>query len=263
MPPTTRPRTTAQVLKQQAEDTERNRPKPAAAAPAGTPTPPAPTAVALASSTALVAPDTRSDHARYLDAIAPTGIVGRLIKWSKEGEFATNDDGAVIGDDRDFAALCDQVQVGYIKFNDEAPPDRHMGLLYAGFRMPPREELGDTDPGQWPQGLSGAPTDPWQHMVNLVLQETSTGALYTFSTTSKTGRRAVGNLLRHYDRMQQTHPDMYPVVRLKKSGFQHRDERIGWVATPAFAVVGRMPKDSAAKPDTSPAGDLDDEIPFS
>jgi hypothetical protein len=56
MPPTPRPRTTAQVLKQQAEDTERNRPKPAAA-PADKPTSPASTTVALASSTALVAPD--------------------------------------------------------------------------------------------------------------------------------------------------------------------------------------------------------------
>jgi hypothetical protein len=44
-------------------------------------------------------------------------------------------------------------------------------------------------------------------------------------------------------------------------GFQHRDERVGWVATPVFAVVGRTPKDSAAKPDTSLAADMNDEIP--
>ena len=77
-----------------------------------------------------------------------------------------------------------------------------------------------------------------------------------------TGRRAVGNLLRHYDRMQRTHPDELPVVRLKVGGFQHRDERIGWVSTPVFAVVGRAPRDSAAKPDTSTRADMDDEIPF-
>jgi hypothetical protein len=34
------------------------------------------------------------------------------------------------------------------------------------------------------------------------------------------------------------------------------------VATPVFAVVGRAPRDSATKPDTSPGGDMDDEIPF-
>ena len=55
---------------------------------------------------------------------------------------------------------------------------------------------------------------------------------------------------------------MYPVVRLKVGGFNHRDERVGWVEVPVFAVVGRQPKDSAAKPDTSPAGDMSDQIPF-
>jgi len=72
----------------------------------------------------------------------------------------------------------------------------------------------------------------------------------------------VGNLLRHYDRLTKTHPDMYPVVRLKAGGFNHRDERVGWVNTPVFAVVGRTPKDSAAKPDTSLAAQMDDELPF-
>jgi hypothetical protein len=53
-----------------------------------------------------------------------------------------------------------------------------------------------------------------------------------------------------------------PVVRLKSGGFNHRDDRIGWVSVPVFAVVGRAPRDSAAKPDTSAAGDLNDQIPF-
>jgi len=50
--------------------------------------------------------------------------------------------------------------------------------------------------------------------------------------------------------------------RLKVGGFQHRDDRVGWVKTPVIAVVGRAPKDGAAKPDSSPKGDLQDEIPF-
>jgi hypothetical protein len=86
--------------------------------------------------------------------------------------------------------------------------------------------------------------------------------LFTFATSSMSGRRAVGNLLRHYDRMQRTHPNELPVVKLKVGGFQHKDERIGWVPTPVFAVVGRAPRDSAAKPDTSTQGQLQDEIPF-
>ena len=86
--------------------------------------------------------------------------------------------------------------------------------------------------------------------------------IYTFATTSLTGRRAVGNLLKHYDRMQKTNAGEVPVVRLKAGGFNHRDDRIGWVPVPVFAVVGRAPRDSAAKPDTSAAADMNDELPF-
>jgi hypothetical protein len=93
---------------------------------------------------------------------------------------------------------------------------------------------------KWQLGLDGKPADPWQHHVYLVLQRGDTGELFTYVTSSATGRRAIGNLLRHYDRMTRTNPDMFPVVRLKVGGFQHRDERVGWVATPVFAVVGRV-----------------------
>ena len=45
--------------------------------------------------------------------------------------------------------------------------------------------------------------------------------MFTFATSSKTGRRAVGNLLRHYDTDAENHPDELPVVRLRKGGFPH------------------------------------------
>ena len=41
-------------------------------------------------------------------------------------------------------------------------------------------------------------------------------------------------------------------MQLRAGGFQHRDPRVGWVATPMFVVVGRHPADGVAKPDTSP-----------
>jgi hypothetical protein len=217
-------------------------------------------AVATASTTMVVS-DGRTPREVYLDEVAPAAIVGRLIKFGKEGAFITNDDEAEIPEEADFVALCDQTLVGWLKFNDEAPPDRIMGLLYDGFVPPLRNQLGDLDQTKWPDGLSGAKEDPWKHQMYLVLQGDNS-ELFTFATSSMTGRRAVGNLLRHYDRMQKTHPDELPVVRLKTGGFNHRDERIGWVHTPVFAVVGRAPRDSAAKPNSSPAADFDDEIPF-
>jgi hypothetical protein len=212
----------------------------------------------------IALPDTRTPHQAYLDAIAPSGIVGRLLKFGKSGTFVTADTDEKIDAEQPFVALCDQVLIGYQKFQDDAPPIRHMGLLYGSppFTMPIRETLGDNDPSKWPLGLDGQPADVWQHTIFLPLQKGDASAeMFTFSTSSRTGRRSVGALLRHYDRLMRTHPDMYPCVKLRASGFQHRDERIGWVAVPAFAVCGRQPKDSAAIPDTSLRADLDDEIP--
>jgi hypothetical protein len=208
-------------------------------------------------------PDNRTAAQRYIDEIAPASIVGRMIKFSKDGTFVTRDDGEVVGDDIDFTALCDQTLIGWLKFEGEGlPPDRRMGLLYADFVMPPRDTLGSDDYTKWVLGLDGQPADPWQHHMYLVLQRPDTGELFTFVTSSRTGRRAIGYLLRHYDRLQKTHPNAYPVVRLRVGGFTHADARVGWVATPVFAVVGRAQKDSAAIPDTSHQADFGDQIPF-
>jgi hypothetical protein len=221
------------------------------------------TAVATATtSTPVAMPDKKNATAQYLDEIAPASIVGRMIKFSKDGQFVTSDDGESISDVAEFVVLADQTLVGWLKFNEDTPPDRVMGLLYDGFAMTTRNTLGNTDEAEWPTGLSGQPDDPWKHQICLVLQNTETTELFTFVTSSKTGRRSVGNLLRHYDRMLRMNPGELPVVRLKASGFQHRDDRVGWVPTPAFQVVGRAPRDSVAKPDTSPGGDLNDSIPF-
>jgi hypothetical protein len=275
------PRTTAQILDQQKKDTERLRqqqaatarmkpvanPQPPAFAAAGNgraPAPSASTAVATAAPSAVAVPDERDSVSTYLDEIAPGSIVGRMVKFSKDGRFVFHDDDSDVPEDAEFVACCDQTLIGWIKFNkDGAPPDRHMGLLYANFRMPPRDSLGDTDESQWEPGLSGMPADPWQHQVYLVLQRTGTSEFATFVTSSRTGRRAVGNLLRHYERTTKAHPDELPVVRLRAGGFNHKDERIGWVPTPVFVVVGRAERDaSMVPPDTSPSGHLDDAIPF-
>jgi hypothetical protein len=260
MKPTANTRTSAQQQAQQRADAER-RTQAKAAIVRQSPAAP-PTVTAPVTSTAVTVPDSRDYRSRYLDEIAPSSIAGRLIKFSKDGKFVTNDDGEPISEAAEFIALCDETLVGWIRFNgDDTPPDRHQGLLYDGFVMPPRPSLGDLDEAQWPLGLSGQPQDPWQHQMCLVLQNVDSREMFTFSTTSVSGRRAVGNLLRHYDRMQRSGGNELPVVRLKPGGFNHRDDRIGWVPTPVFVAVGRAPRDSADRPDTSTAADLNDAIP--
>jgi hypothetical protein len=191
------------------------------------------------------------------------GMSGSFVKFNKEGKFVktSNDEEVSVG--MELICVYDQTQAGWIKFNGKGnPPDRRMGPVFDGFVPPNREELGDTDQALWEKDLSGRPADPWQHQMLLPLQEIETGELLIFATSSITGRRAVGNLLRHCERMRVRDPDYYPVIKLQTSGFQHKDERVGFVRTPAFPVVGKTPKSGAAKIDTSVSADLNDAIPW-
>src|SRR5262245_38574780 len=147
--------------------------------------------------------------------------------------------------------------ISWLKFNEDGEaPERIQGLLYDGFRMPSRNELGDLDESKWPEGLDGRRSDPWLHQISIVLQRLDTGELFTFSTTTNTGRRACGTLLRHYDRLRRE--DALPIVRLTSGQFKHRDARIGQVAVPVFQVCSKTGQDRVAKPDEV----LDDSIPF-
>jgi hypothetical protein len=134
--------------------------------------------------------------------------------------------------------------------------------IVAGFNPPKREELGDLDQAEWETGLSGKPTDPWQFQLLLPLQHVQTNELFVFQTTSITGRRAVDRLIQGCERMMRIEPNEYPVIKLRISGFQHRDDRVGWVKVPAFERIGKAPKTDVTMAVTTVAKDLDDEIPF-
>jgi hypothetical protein len=244
------PRTAKQVLSEQKLQAERDRTQRSQQLPA--------TRQAALPAT----PDRRSPRQVYLDEVAPSGIVGRLVKFDgKEGKFIFVDTEETISDAEDFVVLADQTLAAYVKFQSEQAPTRIGGLLYAAaFALPPRAQLGDTDPKKWEIGLSGRPEDPWREELMVVLKRPATMELLTFSTMSKTGRRAVGNLLKHYDRLQTTSPGSFPVVRLKPAGYQ--DSRYGWVHTPNFVVVGVSPGHTAAIPDTSLKAEMNDEIGF-
>ena len=198
----------------------------------------------------------------YLAEVAPATMVGRLIKF-KDGGYITVDDGEPVPEGSEFIVLADATVVGWIRFRGPGESlDRVMGLPFDGFVPPPRTSLGDLDKARWEIGLDGEPDDCWKHQMAIVLQNTATQELFTFSVLNVTGRRAVATLLQHYRRMKQTNPDELPVIRLSKGGYNHRDKRVGWVDVPNLIVIGRAPRDSAAKPDTSLAADLDDEIPW-
>ena len=191
------------------------------------------------------------------------GMSGTFFKFAKDGKFRKTSDDEEIPEGTQLVVIYDQIQGGWIKFMGKGnQPERRQGNLFDGFVPPDRESLGDTDESEWEVGLSGKPADPWQFQLLLPLQHAETNELYVFNTSSITGRRAVDNLIQACSRMQRAEPDVYPVIKLRISGFEHRDERIGWIKTPAFERVGKAPKADLTVVTTSVAGDMNDEIPF-
>jgi hypothetical protein len=191
------------------------------------------------------------------------GMGGTFFKFAKDGRFRKTSDDEEIPEGTELVVIYDQIMGGWIRFCGKGnPPDRRMGPIFGGFMPPKREELGDADEGQWETGLDGKPADPWQHQLLLPLQNPETGELLVFGTTSITGRREVGNLINQCDKLRTREPDVYPVIKLQVGGFQHRDDRIGYVRTPKFPIVGRAAKDNTAAANTAIADNLSDEIPF-
>jgi hypothetical protein len=145
---------------------------------------------------------------------------------------------------------------GWIKFNGPGlEPDRVVGLIYDGFIVPARETLSDPH-------LAGTDGDVWKRQHLLPLQHKESRDLFTFSVVSKTGNAAVINLLRSYDRMRRVRPDKLPVIRLKASGYQPNIPGVGYQYKPILVGVGEHDRNDTATPDTSVAGDLQDQIPF-
>jgi hypothetical protein len=173
-----------------------------------------------------------------------------------KGIFFTADDEEPVPDGSEFIALCDQTQGGRVKFNGAGEkPDYHLGPIYDGYRPPERKdlsypELADTDNDVW----------KWQHL--LPLQDKVSRDLFTLSVVSKTGNAAVMDLLRYYNRKRKTAPDMLPLVRLKAVGYQPNIPGVGYQYKPILVIIGSHDRNGAAKPDTSVAADINDQIPF-
>src|SRR5713101_2961622 len=126
--------TTQEVLKQQETDhAPRPRQRPAPQPAAGN----SGTAVAVKSNVPAktdtfglpAVPEPRSNITQYLDDFIPAPmLVGRGMKFSKEGKPVFMDTGEEVSPDTDFIAHCNQVAVAWVEFHKDAPPDVIGGL---------------------------------------------------------------------------------------------------------------------------------------
>lgn len=193
------------------------------------------------SSTAL-ATDNDNFFSAFGRAVSQRTIHGDLLKFNK-GEWVAGQDEREIEEGTRLVAIMDELTIGWLKWEDRKPVENEMGRVADGFRPVKRSELSSADPSQWPTDKSGKPQDPWQLTNNLPLKEASGDRLYTFSTSSKGGLSAIGQLCEAYGKMLRARPDQLPIVELGASSYKHDD--FGRVHTPVLKVVGWTPKAGA------------------
>jgi hypothetical protein len=197
-----------------------------------------------------------------LDNLAEHTSAGQALRFNKEGKFIKPTAGdEEVPEGTELVCHFDLSRKGFQKFMGPGErPDVRIALVFGG-TPPKRGELDDTDPELWPKSkLTGRPEDPWRQVLMVPLENPNTGELLVFSTMSRTGLRAVANLLSQSARAMTKEPDQLPVIKLRCGGYT--DKRYGWIKVPAFEFVGKAPRTNIAVADTSVSTDLNDEVPF-
>jgi hypothetical protein len=104
------------------------------------------------------------------------------------------------------------------------------------------------------------------------------GELFTFTSASRGGISAIGELCRRYSQHRKRHPDVLPMIALDVDSYQHKVKEYGRIKVPRFTPAGWEPRakfdaalaaagfavteDAPAEPLPSPANEMSDEIPF-
>jgi len=176
----------------------------------------------------------------YGEAIRQTTIVGKLLKFSK-GDWSAGEDAEPIEEGRQFTANMDELLAGWVRWKDNKPTDHVMGRIADGYQPPKRNELGDDDSEQWEVNEDGEARDPWQ-MTNYLLLLDSDSQPYTFTTSSRGGLNAIGELCKHYGKQMRQHIDEFPVIEIGVGSYQHANKAYGRIKYPTLTIVSWSPK---------------------
>jgi hypothetical protein len=197
---------------------------------------------ALTSSTAL-APAEDNAFTAYANAALAQNITGTRLKFSKGDWLAGQENRQIVPGTRMVGDM-DSFSVGWVRWSNGKPRDPRMGRVVERFKPARRDDLGDNDCDLWETSDSGEPRDPWTFTNNLVMADLETREVFTFTTSSKGGRRAVEKLCQLYGREQARHPDEWPVVELQFDSYQHPNKSFGRIKEPVLKIVGWIAKDA-------------------
>jgi hypothetical protein len=172
----------------------------------------------------------------YGNSATGTRIVGKLLKFSKFGQWTAGQDNDEIAMGTEMVAHVIEIYVGWIRWEDNRPVEQLMRKLGEGVKTPFRSELSHTDRNLWPIDDRGVPRDPWQFSNYLILMD-GEGQLYTFATASKGGMGAIGALAKAYGLRMRLHGDEVPVVKLGWDSYDHPNKAYGEIRFPTLEIV--------------------------
>jgi hypothetical protein len=134
------------------------------------------------------------------------------MKFSK-GDFIAGENNTTIEIGMTVTANLDEMLVGWIKWKEGKPVEHRMVRIADGATPARRDDLGDDEPSKWEVDTNnGQLKDPWQ-FTNYLPLLAADGALFTFTTSSRGGLGAIGDLARRYGKHSRKHPDVFPSLR--------------------------------------------------
>jgi hypothetical protein len=145
----------------------------------------------------------------------------------------------------------------WIKFVDDKVAERKLYRVARGEKPPERDELDDTDSSVWPSGDK----DPWSLQYLLPLEDSVSGTITVFTTSSVGGRIAVGQLCSAWAQRVKRGYHGQPRVELQVGAL--KSKKFGEVPAPELKIIGWTDATGDASTQAPPAkGDFQDEIPF-
>ena len=178
--------------------------------------------------------DTYDPYAAY--GAEASRSIGTLLKFAK-GHWTSGQEAEAVSPGTRVYANMAGIRVGWMRWEDGKPSDEIMVYMATGERPPKRSELGDHDKALWELDKEGRPRDPWQFHNELPLM-TEDGEEWTFSTSSKGGINAIGELCIAYSKGRKQKPEgSVPVVEVGVSSYKHSDKTYGTIYTPVLKLV--------------------------
>jgi hypothetical protein len=178
----------------------------------------------------------------YGEATANRDIVGRLLLFSKFGEYNAGAEKEEIAIGTKLVGHMPSLLVGHVKWENNRPIARKMGAVGEGY-VPDRNTLGDNDKSLWERYDDGRLRDPWQFTNYLVFVNLDTSDLFTFATSTQGGLGAIGELSKVYGKHIRQAPDELPLIELGCGSYQHSNRSYGEIRFPIFKIVGWLPSE--------------------